>query len=147
MQTFYTHFVHSNFEANLNGGWADWNDWSVWGDCSTTCDEGIKYRNRERTCTNPEPLNGGNDCPGSNREVESTSCLLFQCPTTACGSGPGEHHKHPDPQKCNMFLNCGQQGETYEQACQPGLAWNEESNACDQSSANTCLAISKGYFQ
>ncbi|KAJ8302242.1 hypothetical protein KUTeg_021229 [Tegillarca granosa] len=67
----------------VNGGWADWNDWSVWGDCSTTCDEGIKYRNRERTCTNPEPLNGGNDCPGSNREVESTSCLLFQCPISS----------------------------------------------------------------
>ncbi|KNC85186.1 hypothetical protein SARC_02606 [Sphaeroforma arctica JP610] len=35
-------------------------NWSEWSDCSVTCSFGIQTR----TCTQPEPQNGGETCPG-----------------------------------------------------------------------------------
>jgi hypothetical protein len=41
--------------------------WGMWGgasSCSQTCGSGISKR--FRTCTNPPPMNGGQNCPGQN---------------------------------------------------------------------------------
>lgn len=51
----------------------DWTDWSPWTDCSRTCkplpgDLARKYRNR--SCTNPPPADGGEDCKGLDEDVE-----------------------------------------------------------------------------
>ena len=50
----------------VNGGWSDW---SPFGDCSKTCGDGIKTRHR--TCTNPAPKNGGDDCTGPSSDKMS----------------------------------------------------------------------------
>ncbi|XP_028026409.1 netrin receptor UNC5C [Bombyx mandarina] len=46
----------------VNGGWSTW---SAWVDCCPTR-EGRTGRKRERTCTAPRPLNGGQPCVGNN---------------------------------------------------------------------------------
>ncbi|OWR47055.1 unc-5 [Danaus plexippus plexippus] len=55
----------------VNGGWSSW---STWSECS--CAGG--GRRRERTCTHPRPLNGGQPCsgPAVQRTPECTHCEL-----------------------------------------------------------------------
>ena len=41
----------------------------MWGSCEGDCDQGM--RNRARNCSDPEPLNSGADCSGSNSQEEA----------------------------------------------------------------------------
>ena len=61
----------------MDGGWSDFGNWS---ECSVTCGGGVKERSR--TCTNPPPSNGGNDCVGDNEETKS-------CNTEPCEEEKG----------------------------------------------------------
>ncbi|EHB00947.1 Semaphorin-5B [Heterocephalus glaber] len=57
----------------LSGGWAAWGPWSS---CSRDCELG--FRVRRRTCTNPEPRNGGLPCAGDAAEYQD--CNPQACP-------------------------------------------------------------------
>ena len=57
----------------VNGGWSEWEDES---ECSATCGGGMI--SKSRTCTNPSPSCGGNDCEGDN--FTSTPCNVHCCP-------------------------------------------------------------------
>lgn len=56
----------------VNGNWAAW---SSWGICSASCGGGT--RNRERTCSDPVPQNGGQLCSGSNQQIDN--CNIEPC--------------------------------------------------------------------
>ena len=58
----------------MNGGWGDF---GAWGECPASC--GGAYRSRYRACNNPAPVNGGEDCTGSNTETEI--CNPNPCPS------------------------------------------------------------------
>ena len=48
----------------------EWSQWVISGSCKTN-----GKRERTRTCTDPAPLNGGKQCPGSNKdEVSCPGC-------------------------------------------------------------------------
>ncbi|OWF52578.1 Hemicentin-1 [Mizuhopecten yessoensis] len=53
-----------------------YSEWSEWGMCSSTCGIGIQFR--ARTCTDPEPVNGGRKCIGSS--LDSRTCIMASCP-------------------------------------------------------------------
>ena len=57
----------------VHGGWTRWSEWS---ECSTSCNNGTQTR--RRSCTNPEPMYGGDDCEGE--WVENRNCFLTHCP-------------------------------------------------------------------
>lgn len=57
----------------VSGGWAAWGPWSS---CSRDCELG--FRIRKRTCTNPEPRNGGLPCVGDATEYQD--CNPQACP-------------------------------------------------------------------
>ena len=63
---------------SVDGAWAAW---SAWGTCSVTCAGGQK--SRSRTCTDPQPANGGLPCSGDSSEL--TDCNTQACPTVAAG--------------------------------------------------------------
>ena len=48
----------------VNGNYSDWKPWSK---CSKDCGNGTQQRTR--TCTNPAPANGGNNCTGPASET------------------------------------------------------------------------------
>ncbi|KAJ8310624.1 hypothetical protein KUTeg_012489 [Tegillarca granosa] len=56
----------------------NWGSWGSWGSCSVTCASGTK--SRSRSCNNPSPAYGGNNCAGSS--TSSTTCTLSACPST-----------------------------------------------------------------
>lgn len=43
----------------VDGGWSEW---TPVGACSSTCGTGHIFM--KRSCTNPQPLNGGDSCEG-----------------------------------------------------------------------------------
>lgn len=57
----------------VDGGWSEWEAFS---ECSVSCGGGEKTRSR--TCTNPEPANGGADCEGDYSET--MACNEQGCP-------------------------------------------------------------------
>ena len=65
--------IYTEIDMPVDGGWTDWGEWS---ECTATCGSGTK--NRSRTCTNPAPLNGGQDCPGS--PTDTMECNTQPCP-------------------------------------------------------------------
>lgn len=60
------------FSFTVNGGWSSW---SLWSDCSAKCGKG--YQRRQRSCTNPAPLNGGSSCGGEKKQEIQCSSI---CP-------------------------------------------------------------------
>lgn len=60
----------------VSGGWAAWGPWSS---CSRDCELGFHVR--KRTCTNPEPRNGGLPCVGDATEYQD--CNPQACPGKA----------------------------------------------------------------
>ncbi|XP_060558848.1 A disintegrin and metalloproteinase with thrombospondin motifs adt-1-like [Ruditapes philippinarum] len=55
----------------VDGGWSEWSNFSR---CGSVCGDG--YTTRKRTCSNPAPQNGGNNCVGNHEE------------RSKCNSGP-----------------------------------------------------------
>ncbi|XP_052790255.1 SCO-spondin-like isoform X2 [Mya arenaria] len=54
----------------------NWSEWVTWSTCSATCNGGLEHRNR--SCSNPAPQYGGQDCVGNG--TESKTCFLAPCP-------------------------------------------------------------------
>lgn len=54
----------------------EWSPWSDWSDCTATCAGGIQ--DRSRTCSNPPPQSGGNNCTGPGQD--SQRCNAQHCP-------------------------------------------------------------------
>lgn len=78
----------------VSGGWAPWGPWSS---CSRDCELG--FRVRKRTCTNPEPRDGGLPCVGNAAEYQD--CNPQACPGNPAprNLGPGEPHLGKPPFK------------------------------------------------
>ena len=56
-----------------------WTEWSQWSKCDVSCGHGTSTRTR--SCTNPPPIQGGDDCQGPSQEV--SECVLADCPDIA----------------------------------------------------------------
>ncbi|XP_047137853.1 uncharacterized protein LOC100198704 isoform X2 [Hydra vulgaris] len=59
-------------DVAIDGGLSEWSEFS---ECSATCGDGIKER--ERTCTNPVPQGSGKGCSGELSEA--VKCNLAKC--------------------------------------------------------------------
>ncbi|XP_053402882.1 thrombospondin-2-like [Mercenaria mercenaria] len=53
-----------------------WTEWTLWSTCDVTCETGIQ--SRSRTCANPAPAHGGQDCVGN--QAETKLCQKSLCP-------------------------------------------------------------------
>lgn len=54
----------------------DWGNWQAWSECSATCGQG--ERTRQRDCDNPHPQYNGQACRGD--WVELNTCDNRPCP-------------------------------------------------------------------
>merc|ERR1712203_1196081 len=63
----------NNGPCPVNGGWGEF---GAWDECPVSC--GGAEHSRYRTCDNPAPAHGGEDCSGSNTETER--CNENPCP-------------------------------------------------------------------
>ncbi|XP_041356405.1 coadhesin-like [Gigantopelta aegis] len=72
----------------VNGQWTSWERYHVLP-CQTNCRKGVALR---RTCTNPRPVSGGKDCPGSTAIVISEECDDFLCRQAVAHWAPWFRH-------------------------------------------------------
>ncbi|PIK51722.1 putative SCO-spondin-like [Apostichopus japonicus] len=59
----------------VDGSWASWEPWS---ECTVSCGGGSMTR--ERTCSDPTPIWGGDDCPEGDEIQQTSTCNGFNCP-------------------------------------------------------------------
>ena len=59
----------------VSGGYSEWGDWT---NCTAKCGGGEQVRSR--TCTNPVPEFGGNDCTLIGESLEKRGCNKVPCP-------------------------------------------------------------------
>ena len=62
------------FISAIDGNYTEWTKWS---DCSATCGNGSKTR--IRSCTNPPPQYGGDNCVDLGPDTDITECNLKPC--------------------------------------------------------------------
>ena len=68
-------FLTPDGNPKLNGRWSLWHPWST---CSETCGGGVQTR--IKSCTNPEPRNGGDPCTNTEDVTQELECTMGQCP-------------------------------------------------------------------
>eukprot|EP00731_Ephydatia_muelleri_P026831 Em0018g931a len=78
----------------VNGGFASWSGWS---NCSVTCGNGTQ--NRTRSCSNPAPACGGDNCTGAALDLRA--CVMTPCPVDCAWSNWTEWSA------CNQTCNGG----------------------------------------
>lgn len=70
------YFPFRFFHSLVHGGYSVWDDWS---NCTAPCGGGEQVRSR--TCTNPVPEFGGNDCTLMGESYEKRKCNDAPCPS------------------------------------------------------------------
>jgi len=63
--------------TKIHGGWSEWSQFT---ECYPPCEGGLRYR--QRSCTNPPPQNGGDECPGDTRGLWEICKRNVSCPQT-----------------------------------------------------------------
>merc|ERR1712159_367045 len=80
----------------VNGNWSEWKDS---GKCNKTCGGGKQMK--IRSCDNPPPADGGNDCEG--KKEKEIDCNTQLCPVN------GNWSEWKDSGKCNKTCGGGKQ--------------------------------------
>ena len=57
----------------------NWTSWSTWSECDVPCGSG--HRHRTRTCTDPQPDLGGDECEKENGEFGLVERVTEVCDT------------------------------------------------------------------
>ncbi|WAR25854.1 CADN-like protein [Mya arenaria] len=118
------HATHTIVQVrkNLNGNWGDWGHWSQ---CDVTCALGNQIR--KRSCDNPLPAFGGQECAG--KETELNKCQGGPCPIwSAWFNGP-------------CAATCGQGTYLQVRHCSTGVAKDCGGQQDNSLSVNLHLAL------
>ncbi|KAL3852082.1 hypothetical protein ACJMK2_015769 [Sinanodonta woodiana] len=115
----------------INGSWSIWNGWTAHGTCSVTCGIGIKAQIRNRTCTNPVPLNGGRPCNGTTTEYQTNECILRSCTVDGSWSAWNSWNLNAS---CSVSCGTGMKTKTRQRTC---------NNPIPQNGGQQCIGISK----
>ncbi|KAK3095541.1 hypothetical protein FSP39_015906, partial [Pinctada imbricata] len=102
----------------IDGAWATWGAWQT---CSVSCGGGTQYK--YRTCTDPAPQYGGNDCVGvdnTNQDCNTQVCIIDgawgawsswgTCSVTCNGGRKSRSRSCDDPAPANGGLACTENG-------------------------------------
>merc|ERR1712226_217434 len=125
------HVITPGTTPAVDGGWSQWSDWST---CSSSCGTGTQTR--QRTCTNPSPSNGGEQCSvDGSSDTETQSCDAGGCPvdggygawgdwgtcSASCGSGFQTRDRQCDnPPPSNGGADCNPNERVDTRPCTSG---------------------------
>ncbi|CAG2209647.1 Coadhesin,Hemicentin-1,Thrombospondin-2,Mucin-like protein [Mytilus edulis] len=129
----------TGIETDIDGSWSVWTSWNSWSICTKSCGTGDQVRNKTRSCTNPEPLHGGKQCPGLPTGVENRQCNTNPCPVDGNWS---PWISWSSWSTCTKNCGNGSQGRTRTRSCTnpkplhggqqcPGLTTGVENRQCN----------------
>ncbi|KAK6194982.1 hypothetical protein SNE40_000504 [Patella caerulea] len=110
----------------VDGGWTDFTEWKEIKECDSLCGGGIKKEKRDRTCTDPAPAYGGDDCDGELSQVRNVACNTELC-GDRCPLGQVKYIAH-DGNK-NKFYQCDN-GVARLRDCAVGTMWSQDYTTC-----------------
>ncbi|XP_063400323.1 A disintegrin and metalloproteinase with thrombospondin motifs adt-1-like isoform X2 [Mytilus trossulus] len=125
----------------VNGGWSSYGNWSPWTSCTVPCGGGSQSRDRSRTCSNPEPKYGGNQCVGSSSETASLSCNLSPCPVNG---GWSSYESWSPWSSCNVTCGDGKKTRNRERTCSnpvPKYDGNQCVGSRTETSTDSCNPV------
>ncbi|XP_066931095.1 properdin-like isoform X1 [Clytia hemisphaerica] len=97
----YIYTFASQAPPKVDGGLSKWSEFT---ECSASCGEGAKFR--ERSCTNPLPQNGGASCEALGELSESQACKIKECPVN------GQYGAWSAYSQCSKSCGGGNQKKT-----------------------------------
>jgi len=132
----------------VDGGWTQW---GMWRKCTKSCGGGRTYR--QRSCTAPKPMYGGDYCPGA--PIQAKQCGTIPCPinggwsaygvfgpcTKSCGGGTKfslRYCNQPQPQYNGLtcagadkkYQNCNTHNCPVDGFYSPWTKWSQCSFTC-----------------
>ncbi|KAK6195018.1 hypothetical protein SNE40_000537 [Patella caerulea] len=110
----------------INGGWTDFTEWEEINECDSLCGGGIKEEQRDRTCTNPSPAYGGDDCDGESSQVRNVTCNTELC-GDKCPTGQNTYIAHTDNDY--RYYQCAH-GVARLRDCAAGTMWSQDDSVC-----------------
>ncbi|KAK6195015.1 hypothetical protein SNE40_000536 [Patella caerulea] len=110
----------------VNGGWTDFTEWEEINECDSLCGGGIKEEQRDRTCTNPAPAYGGDDCDGESSQVRNVTCNTELC-GDKCPSGRNTYIAHGGNK--NRYYQCDNDVARLRD-CAVGTMWSQDHTNC-----------------
>ncbi|XP_055954275.1 hemicentin-1 isoform X3 [Patella vulgata] len=116
----------NEYPCPVNGGWTDFTEWEEINECDSLCGGGIKEEQRDRTCTNPTPAYGGDDCDGELSQVRNVTCNTELC-GNKCPSGHVTYIAHNGNK--NRFYQCDNDVARLRD-CAVGTMWSQERTVC-----------------
>ena len=113
--------------CKVNGKWSLWSPWSP---CSRTC--GMAVKRRRRSCTNPLPQNGGDQCDGGFSQSQNRICLGKPCVTRPVWTSWSEFS--------SCSASCGNGTRTRKRYCVNELGMSVAGCLGDSSDQKFCLS-------
>ncbi|XP_071082134.1 coadhesin-like isoform X3 [Haliotis cracherodii] len=98
----------------IDGGWSDYSAWTDYSTCTTTCGGGSQFKTRDRTCTNPAPAHGGQECDGDVRDRSERDCNTHPCPIDG---GWTDWEEWQDLDECSVLCGGGNKDQDRSRTC------------------------------
>ncbi|XP_070176207.1 coadhesin-like isoform X2 [Littorina saxatilis] len=124
----------------INGGWSEFTLWEDYDECSAGCGGGNKKQYRTRTCTNPAPAFGGNDCDGVDKENQTVECNQEVC-GDKCPEGQTTYIQNTN--NASRYYQCDN-GVARLKACAENTRWDQDSTACVHSEDQQAAVLHSG---
>lgn len=110
----------------VNGGWSNFTEWTDYDECSALCGNGTKDQYRTRTCDNPAPMYGGDDCVGPSKEDQNIHCREHDC-GDKCPENQVTYIAHLT--NASRYYQCGNNVAIL-MSCAASTKWDQNTTTC-----------------